>query len=141
MFAATLIVGVFKPKFFIHAGFIGRVAVITLFSVGVIHLIGRFREALERYAYFDDEIHESILDSDEPAAVRRFSRVSATAFLLVGTAAFFGLGILIGNYTSVLWVPHPSSIFQMINPEGFFYPPIFVMCVDFVHGFVIRGEN
>src|SRR5215217_4994427 len=61
LFVSTLAVSIFKPQIFVKLGIPGVIILGTLFVVGLIHLIGRVREAMERYAYRSDEIHDSII--------------------------------------------------------------------------------
>ncbi|MCV5245767.1 hypothetical protein OFC58_34745, partial [Escherichia coli] len=70
---------------------------ISLFIAGVIHLIGRLRDALDRFTYSPDEIHESILD-DAERKIKPVSRPAATAFLILGIILSFSAGMLIGSY-------------------------------------------
>src|SRR5687768_12306242 len=51
LFVSTLAVAAFKPQIFVKLGIPGVIILGTLFIVGLIHLVGRIREALERYAY------------------------------------------------------------------------------------------
>lgn len=140
LFMSTLMVAILKPQFFTESPIIVKILLLTLFLVGVIHLVGRIREGLERYTYYDDEIHESILDDTE-TAVKPHSRVLAGGFLIVGLLASFVLGIVIGQYSDVSFIPKIQNIAQAFNPEFFFYPPIFVLVVDLMHTFALRVEG
>lgn len=139
LFLSTLAVAIVKPQYFANSAIIGKIILITLAVVGVIHLIGRFRDGFERYTYYDDEIHESILDEGEPT-VKPISRVVAGSFLLIGVLCSFALGLIIGQYSGFTWIPKPNGLLGIINPEFIFYPPIFVFFVDLVHSFASRLE-
>ncbi|MGQ0541147.1 MAG: J domain-containing protein [Blastocatellia bacterium] len=139
LFLSTLAVAIVKPQYFANSAIIGKIILVTLAVVGVIHLIGRFRDGFERYTYYDDEIHESILDDAEPT-VKPISRVLAGSFLLIGVMCSFGLGLIIGQYAGLTTIPKPNDLLGIINPEFIFYPPIFVFFVDLVHSFVFRLE-
>ena len=138
LFVSTIAVAIFKPQIFVKLGIPGVIILGTLFVVGLIHLIGRIREALERYAYRGDEIHDSIMESKDPS-VKPYSRFVAGSFIIVGVIASFGLGLLIGNFVDLGTVPKPE-LFWLSNPEFLFYPPIFVLLVDMMHSAALRTE-
>jgi hypothetical protein len=139
LFLSTLLVAVFKPQIFVKLGIPGVILLGTLFVVGLIHLIGRIREAMERYAYRSDEIHDSIIEA-EGVAVKHYSRFLAGTLLVIGVIASFGVGLLIGNYADFGLIPKPP-LFWFSNPEFILYPPIFVLLVDLMHSIVLRTEN
>lgn len=140
LFLSTLTVALLKPQFFTEAPIIMKIVLLTLFLVGTIHLIGRIREGLERYTYYDDEIHESILD-DREVALKPHSRLVAGGFLIVGIIGSFTLGLVIGQYSDVSFIPKIQNIAQAMNPEFLFYPPIFVLIVDMMHTAALRVEG
>ena len=137
LFFSTLMVSIFQPQVFPRLGMPGVIVLATLFVVGLIHLIGRIREALERYAYRADEIHDSIIDADG-VAVKHYSRFFAGTFLVVGVVVSFLVGLLIGNYAELGSIPWPP-LFS--NPEFLLFPPIFVLLVDLMHSIVLRTEH
>jgi hypothetical protein len=139
LFVSTLAVSIFKPQIFVKLGIPGVIILGTLFVVGLIHLIGRIREAMERYAYRSDEIHESIIEA-EGVAVKHYSRFLAGSFLVGGVVVSFVIGLFIGNYVDVALVPQ-AHMFWFSNPEFVFYPPIFVLVVDLMHSFASRTEH
>ena len=139
LFMSTLAVAIFKPQIFVKLGIPGVIILGTLFIVGLIHLIGRIREALERYAYRSDEIHDSIMDADG-VAVRHYSRFFAGSFFILGVVLSFAAGLLIGSYVNLGSIPRPPQ-FWLSNPEFLFYPPIFVLLVDLMHSIVSRAEH
>lgn len=140
LFLSTLAVAILKPQYFTEAPMIMKIVVLTLFVAGLIHLIGRIREGLERYTYYEDEIHESILD-DRAVAAKPHSRLLAGAFLLLGIIGSFALGLVIGQYSEVSFIPKIQNIAQALNPEFLFYPPIFVLVVDLMHTFALKVEG
>lgn len=140
LFLSTLAVAILKPQYFTEAPMIMKIVVLTLFVAGVIHLIGRIREGLERYTYYDDEIHESILDDREIVA-KPHSRILAGSFLIIGIIGSFALGLVIGQYSEVSFIPKIQNIAQALNPEFLFYPPIFVLIVDLMHTFALKVEG
>jgi hypothetical protein len=137
LFFSTLMVSIFQPQIFPKVGIPGVIVLGTLFVVGIIHLIGRIREALERYAYRADEIHDSIIDA-EAGTVKPYSRFFAGTFLIAGVAISFIAGLLIGNYAELGAIPWPP-LFS--NPEFLLYPPVFVLLVDLMHSIVLRTEH
>jgi hypothetical protein len=122
----------------VQLGIPGVIILATLFIVGLIHLIGRVREAMERYAYRSDELHDSIIDA-EGVVVKHYSRFLAGTFLVLGVVVSFAVGLLIGNYADFGLIPHPPQ-FWFSNPEFVFYPPIFVLIVDLMHSIALRTE-
>ena len=138
LFVSTVAVSIFKPQIFVQLGIPGVIILATLFIVGLIHLIGRVREAMERYAYRSDELHDSIIDA-EGVVVKHYSRFLAGTFLVLGVVVSFAVGLLIGNYADFGLIPHPPQ-FWFSNPEFVFYPPIFVLIVDLMHSIALRTE-
>lgn len=139
LFISCLAVAMLKPKFFENSAIIGKIILISLFVAGVIHLVGRIREGLDRFTYNEDELHESILDDNE-RKVKPFSRVFAGGFLVLGVAASFGIGLVIGNFVDFTNVSVPTMFSQGLKLEFIFYPPIFVLLVDAMHGFASRVD-
>ena len=140
LFVSTLLVVIFRPKIFIDAAIVGKIVVVSLFIAGVIHIVGRLRDAFEHYTYHDEEIHESILDENEPKT-KPYSRRTATMFLAAGLLTSFGLGLLIGHYVEFTYLALPSMFSESLKPEFVFYPPIVVLFVDMMHAFANRLEN
>lgn len=140
LFLSTLAVAILKPQYFTEAPVLMKIVVLTLFVAGTIHLIGRIRDGLERYTYYDDEIHESIFD-DREIAVKPHSRMIAAGFLIFGIIGSFVLGLAIGQYWDASFIPKIHNFAQALNPEFFVYPPIFVLIVDLMHTAALRVES
>ncbi|MEO6334456.1 MAG: J domain-containing protein [Pyrinomonadaceae bacterium] len=140
LFISTLAVAIFKPQIFVQLGIPGVIILATLFTVGLIHLIGRVREAMERYAYRSDEIHDSIVEA-ESGSVKHYSRFLAGTLLVLGVVVSFVAGLLIGNYADFGALPPHSPLFWFSNPEFIFYPPVFVLIVDLMHSIASRTET
>lgn len=135
LFASTLFVAVLKPAFFTNSAMIGKIIFISLFVVGVIHLASRLRAGFERYTYHEDDLHDSILDENEPE-IKPYSRLAAISFLVIGVFLSLGIGLLIGNYFEFVIASASPSIFtSTLKPEFVFYPPIVVLFVDLMHSF------
>ena len=138
LFVSTLLVAVFKPQIFVKLGIPGVIVLATLFVVGLIHLVGRIREALERYAYHSDEIHDSIMEARD-VVVKPYSRFLAGSFLIVGVVFCFSAGLMIGRYVDLGAIQQPD-LFWLSNPEFLLYPPIFVLLVDAMHSIAYRTD-
>ncbi len=139
LFVSALVVGIFKPQLFANSAMIGKIIVVTLFVAGVIHLIRRIREAFDRYTYHLDDIHDSILDGNEPKP-KPYSRLAAGAFLVVGFLGCLGLGVLIGSQIHFASTSLPSLFSAKLGPEFVFYPPIFVLAADLIHALAFRAD-
>ena len=139
LFVSCLAVAIFKPQIFENSAVIGKIVLVSLFIAGVIHLYGRIRDGLARYTYGDAELHESILDDNE-RKVKPFSRVFAGGFLLLGVVSSFGIGLLIGNLFQIFPASMPAMFSHSLKPEFVFYPPIFVLFADVMHGFASRVD-
>lgn len=140
LFVSSLAVGIFKPAVFANSAIIGKIILLSLFIAGLIHIFGRYHEALDHFTYDDGEIHESIFD-DASFPARRYSRFFVTSLLIAGALAFFASGLVIGYYINLTSSAIPVLFSERISAESIFYPPIFVMFVDFVHSIVLRAEG
>jgi hypothetical protein len=129
-----------RPHLFETSTVIGRIIIISLFAVGLIHLVGRIREGLERFTEVDDDIHDSILDDGERKR-KPFSRLAASAFLLLGFLASLGLGLLIGTQTTIISQSVPSLFSPTLRPEFILYPPIITLFVDIMHSIAAGLER
>jgi hypothetical protein len=139
LFFSTLLVVIFKPAIFVDSAMIGKIIVISLFIAGIIHIIGRIRDGFEYYTYDDEDLHESILDENEPRN-KPYSRTGATLFLISGFVLSFCLGWFIGSYVDFSWAAASSMFSKELKPELIFYPPIIVLFVDMMHAFASRFE-
>lgn len=139
LFVSCLAVAMLKPQFFETSATIGKIILVSLFIAGVIHLIGRIREAFDRFTYNDDDLHESILD-DQERKVKPFSRLFAGSFLIVGMFLSFAAGLFIGSYIDLSNVSMATMFARGLRLEFIFYPPIFVMFVDAMHSFALRVD-
>ncbi|MFN2501080.1 MAG: J domain-containing protein [Pyrinomonadaceae bacterium] len=140
LFVTAIFSTAFKPKMFANSEIVGRIIIVSLFVVGVIHLIGRIREGLERFTEIDDNIHDSILDDNE-RKTKPYSRLAASAFLLGGFLACLGAGLLIGTQMGFVADTMPSMFSATLRPEFIFYPPIVTFFVDLMHSFAATLER
>ncbi|HEX6280549.1 MAG TPA: J domain-containing protein [Pyrinomonadaceae bacterium] len=139
LFVSCLAVAMFKPQIFENSAVIGKIILVSLFIAGLIHLWGRIKDGLERFTYGTAELHESILD-DHERKIKPFSRVFAAGFLVLGISLSFGLGLVIGHYFQLFPASMPAMFSSSLKPEFVFYPPIFVLFVDLMHGFALRVD-
>src|SRR5688572_28051599 len=91
LFVSCLVVAMLRPQIFENSAMIGKIILVSLFIAGVIHLWSRIKDGLERFTY-GEEIHESILDDNEPKP-KPFSRSFAAGFLILGVGLSFGIGL------------------------------------------------
>ncbi len=139
LFVSAIMVTAFRPQIFDKSGVLGKIAIVSLFIVGVIHLVSRIREGFERYTEYDDNIHDSILD-DNARKEFRYSQYAVGAGLLIGFLACLGLGFLIGTQVHFAANALPSMFAADLKPEFIFYPPIITLFVDLMHSFAARFE-
>lgn len=140
LFVTAVLSTALRPQIFANSEIIGKLIIISLFIVGVIHLIGRIREGFERFTEFDDNIHESILDDNERKA-KPYSRLAASAVLLGGFLVCLGLGLLIGTQMHFAADALPSMFSRELHPELLLYPPIVTVLVDLMHSFAMSVEG
>ena len=144
LFISAILSSAFKPRLFAESGVIGRIILVSLFVVGVIHIAGRIRDGFERYTEIDDDIHDSILNEGERKR-KPYSRLAAAASLLGGLILCFGLGLLIGTQIEFLAKARPDIFFETFQlPESLellVYPPIVTLLVDLMHTFVSSFER
>ncbi len=133
LFLSTFFVAWLKPRFWQLSGGIGRALILSLFLIGLWHLIARLREHFSRYTYQPNSLHESVTHeverSDKP-----FTRFAASSFLVIGYMACLGAGLLLGEqmYSTIL-SEVPFLYDTQIRPELLFYPPIAVLVIDTLH--------
>lgn len=142
LFLSTCVVGIFKPMFWTNSPFLGKAILVVLFIVGILHIFRRFHDAFERYTYSGENLHDSILESQEEEKSKPFSRFSAASFLFIGFFVSLGIGILIGNYLELFVTASMPNLYSSnFKPELLFYPPIVVLAVDVMHSFAARLDG
>jgi curved DNA-binding protein CbpA len=129
---SSVLTTAFKPKIFAESSVIGKIIIVSLFAVGVIHLIGRIRDGFDRYTDFDDNIHDSILDDGERKE-KPYSRLAAGTMLSAAVLLCLGIGLLIGWQWGFAQNLIPSAFAATLKPEFIFYPPIITFFVDMMH--------
>jgi len=140
LFVSTCFVAIFKPTFWTNSQGIGKIILLTLFVVGVLHLVKRLRAGFELFTYDSENLHDSILEETEPI-VKPYSRFTATAFLVVGIGISLGIGLVIGNYLEMFIASMMPKLFSpTLRFELVFYPPIVVLLVDLMHSFALKMD-
>ncbi|MEO7539012.1 MAG: hypothetical protein ABIV21_03225, partial [Pyrinomonadaceae bacterium] len=129
-----------KPQIFANSEIIGKLIIVALFIVGIIHLIRRIRDGFDRFTESDDNIHESILDDNE-RKVKPYSRLAAAFAILGGFLVCLGVGLLIGTQLHFAADALPSMFSTALSPEFIFYPPIVTLFVDLMHSFAMSLEG
>lgn len=154
LFLSTFFVAMIKPPLWQSFGLAGRGVLLTLFVMGVWHLIRRLREYFQHYTYKPDAVHYSITQEDE-SPQRPFTRFSAYAFLIGGYGISLGLGMLIGwqaqDFFSDLTLPFRHHVrasaaagfspAALIVSDLVFYPPIAVLIIDTLHSVASRIDT
>jgi len=142
LFVSTLTVAIVRPNLFFsdYVGTLFRIVIVSFFVVGVFHIIGRVREAFDKYTYDDENLHDSILDETE-LPTRQYSRYTMSVMLIAGVAACFAVGLALGYSFELRSMTTPYLFSASLQPDMFLYPPIFVLIVDTMHGFVLRTDS
>ena len=141
LFLSTFFVALIRPQLWGLFDYVGRAVVVTLFVIGVWHLVTRLREYFKHYTYIPKPIQASLMSQEEKPE-QPFTRFSAYTFLLVGWALSIGIGLFINWHTQeffadlTLLYQHRvqnvagTALTALVVPELLFYPPIFVLIVD-----------
>lgn len=145
LFLSTFFVVMIRPQLWDGLGYAGRAIVLTLFVIGVWHLVTRLREYFAHYTYRPKSIQDSIM-RDEEKPEQPYTRFSAYTFLLCGYAVSVGVGLIIGwnaqdffNDLTTLFrqgvgevqsslLAYTSSV--LLLPDLLVYPPIAVLIID-----------
>lgn len=135
LFVSGVMSTAFHPAFLNRSsGAVSWIVILTLFTVGIIHLVRRIREGFERYTESEDGIHDSILDDNE-RSIKPYSRAAAVLTLGGGFAACLLIGFLIGTQINFAALSLPSMFSAELDPQFILYPPIVTLFVDLMHSF------
>ena len=139
LFVSTCFIAIFRPAFWSRSETIGKIVLLTLFVIGVLHLVKRLHAGFVRYTYSNaPNLHDSILEEIEEET-KPYSRHAAAAFLVVGLLISLGVGLVIGNYLEFfIAAAMPTTFLRTLKPELVFYPPIIVLIVDAMHTFASK---
>src|SRR6267142_2088651 len=154
LFLSTFFVAMIKPPLWESFGMAGKAILVTLFMMGVWHLIRRLREYIAHYTYKPDDVNYSIT-REESEPDQPFTRFSAYAFLLGGYFISLGVGLFIGWHAqdffadlTLLFRHHATvagpggfSPTAMVISDLLFYHPIAVLIIDTLHGVASRIDT
>ena len=146
LFVSTFFVGLIRPNVFLSnfmpdwGGIPIRIVVVSLFVVGIIHIVGRIREAFDRYGYDDNVLHDSVLDETE-IPTKNYSRYSMTVLIIAGTVVCVGAGLGTGYGFGMTSISMPYLFSHWPQLDILLYPPIFVLIVDAVHGLILTADG
>jgi hypothetical protein len=141
LFVSTAFSAGFRPHFWSDSNVLGRIVLVTLFVVGLLHLVKRLQAGFERYTYSPIDIHDSILREMQEER-RPYSRFAAVSFLIVGMVVSVSVGMLISAAFAMTPGGFLKGLFPgSLSPELIFYPPIVVLLVDLMHSFAMRFEK
>ncbi len=138
--ASCVLVTALKPQIFDNSGILGKMIIVSLFIVGVIHIVGRIRDGFERFTQPEGNIHDSILEDNSEDKPKTTSTLMAAAALMGGVLLALGVGLLIGTQVDLSTMAF-DVFAASLKPEFAFYPPIITMCVDAMHSIASRLEN
>lgn len=136
LFLSTFFVAWFKPPFWYNFQLVGRAAVVTLFVIGLWHLVVRLKACFEHYTYKSKSSkNDSISDAEETNSDKPFSRFAASTFLIVGYVASLVCGLYAASAMRyfVIFDDLPYLFGQHFRADLLFYPPIAVLIVDTMH--------
>ena len=151
LFLSTFFVAMIRPHFWGNFNYAGRAIVLTLFLIGVWHLVTRLREYLQHYTYRARSVRHSDEKPEQP-----YTRFSAYAFLFVGYAISIGGGLILGWHAQE-YFDGLSMLFRygarlgqsnlffsfstlLLIPDLVVYPPIAVLIVDGLHSLASRMD-
>ena len=152
LFLSTFFVAMIKPPLWQSFGVAGKAVLITLFMIGVWHLVSRLREYFHHYTYKPHDIHYSITQ-DEKKPEQPFTRFSAYAFLVGGYVVSLCIGLFLGWHAQdffsdlTLLFRHHSQAAATYSPSALlaadllFYPPIAVLIIDTMHAVASRIDG
>lgn len=129
LFLSTFMVAMFKPRFWPNFDIMGRAILVTLFLIGLWHLVARLRASFERYTYRPGATKNNDKDAEEKA----FTRTAASAFLVVGYIVSVVAGLFVGEHMYYILSDLAHFFDQRVRPDLLFYPPIAVLIIDTMH--------
>ncbi len=138
LFLSTFFAVMLKPRFWEGSTYAGRAILVTLFLIGVWHLISRWRVSLERYTYRPKKIQDTLMqDVEQPD--KPFTRFTAYSFLVAAFIASIAAGYFLGEQIHYVILDDMPFFFDShIRPEHLFYPPIAVLIVDSMHALAAK---
>jgi curved DNA-binding protein CbpA len=137
LFVSTIFVCTFRPLIWDASGVFGKIILLTLFAVGVLHL---FRRLINGFTQFSKEsVEKNSLFEDETEETKPFSIVKASLYIFGGLLGCVIIGFLLGNYLSFfITAMMPRMFSPVMHFDLIFYPPIVVLIVDLAHNLTSR---
>ncbi len=105
----------------------GRATLVTLFLIGLWHLVSRLRASFDRYTYQPNK--GTVADGSEKAYTRR----AASLFLVVGYILSVAFGLFVGEHLYYILSDLAHFFDQRVRPDLLIYPPIAVLIIDTMH--------
>ncbi len=140
LFVSTVFVATFRPLIWTNSAIIGKIILITLFVVGVLHLFRRLKDGFTKFTY-EEPIHESILD-EEADQIKPYRRIKTLTFIVFGLIGCVIIGFFIGNFLKMFIATMMPNMFSpTLKPEMIFYPPIVVLLVDIMHNLASKLDT
>ena len=140
LYVSAVLATALKPKIFVNSAIIGRIIIVALFIVGIIHLVGRIREGFERYTEVDDDIHDSILEEKERQS-KPYSRAAASGVLAVGFLVCLGAGWFDRHADGVRVQTDAGVVFKHSVARVYILPADhYVLCRHDAHDSVEAGK-
>jgi len=139
LFFSTFIAATLKPRLWEGFSATGRSVMIVLFLIGIWHLIMRLRESFANYTYQPKLFQESII-SDEQQARKPYTRLTATAFLIVGYVASLAAGLFVGSHIYYILSDMAEFFSPTLRASILLYPPIAVLIIDTMHTVASKVE-
>lgn len=135
LFLSTFFVAWFKPKFWNHFDIFGRAVLVSLALIGLWHLFVRLKAGFENYTYKPKSVHDSLINAEDNAPEKPFTRFAASTFLIFGFAASLGAGLFLGEQArqSTIFSYLPYLFGPQLGLDHFIFPPIAVLIVDLLH--------
>ncbi|MFN2499509.1 MAG: J domain-containing protein [Pyrinomonadaceae bacterium] len=155
LFLSTFLVAMTRPHLWEIFGYPGRAIVLTLFVIGVWHLVTRLREYFAHYTYTPSAIRGSLMqDGEKPE--QPYTRFSAYTFLLLGYGVSIAFGLIVGWHAQEflsdfsMLLRHKVEVVQSsmhflpstarLIPDLVIYPPIAVLIVDSMQAVTARMD-
>ncbi len=155
LFLSTFLVAMTRPHLWEVFGYPGRAIVLTLFVIGVWHLVTRLREYFAHYTYTPSAIRGSLMEDGEKPE-QPYTRFSAYTFLLLGYGFSVAFGLIVGWHAQEflsdfsMLLRHKVEVVQSsmhflpstarLIPDLVIYPPIAVLIVDSMQAVTARMD-
>jgi curved DNA-binding protein CbpA len=137
LFVSTIFVSTFRPMIWNTSGIFGKIVILTLFAVGILHLFRRLKNGFTQFS--KENIEKNSLFDETTEQTKPFSAVKASLYILGGLIGSVVIGFLLGNYlTFFITSMMPRMFSPSMHFDLMFYPPIVVLIVDLTHNLTSR---